>query len=440
MMEDFIDYSAIAMLAGLLVCIFFNGFLSMAETAIMEAHKTPLEKLADDGNIDAADVLDILEDPEHLLSVVQIGITFTGILIGVIAGALIAPSVAPLLDGFMPHPTASSLVISIVVISYITLILGEFLPKKIAMQAPEQILMRGHHSLRRIESIMHPVLAFLSGSANIVLSSIGINPDFEDTVTEDEVKDLIEQGTEDGTFEKEEQHMVDRIFHMSDQNAYSLMTPRTQMIWLDLDDSLQHNLDIIKENPSQVFAAARGSLDNFSGVIYAKELLDAMLSDKPAALEPYIQKPLFVPRSMETFRVLQKFRSKGMHEAVVVDEYGGVIGFITLSDIMEEIIGDDSVNGDESEAPQITPRSDDSWYVDGLLSIDEFKKYFDIDDELPDEEDAHYQTMGGFLTAFFGYIPKAGEKRRWGDYMFEVADMDRARIDKIMVTFKPLRK
>ncbi|WP_337471852.1 hemolysin family protein, partial [Mitsuokella jalaludinii] len=269
-------------------------------------------------------------------------------------------------------------------------------------------------------------------SASGVLLLLGINPNIEDTVTEDEVKDLIEQGTEDGTFEKSEQAMVDRIFHMSDQTAYSLMTPRTQMLWLDLTDSLRHNLRIIREHPQNVFPVGRENLDDFCGVLYAKDLLNASLERKSLDLAQYIRKPMFVPRSMETFRVLAKFRDTGIHEAMVLDEYGGVIGFITMNDILQEIIGD-SMSNVEPDPIQFTPRDEHSWYVDGLCSIDDFKERFDIA-ELPDEDHDHYQTMGGFLTSYFGYIPKVAEKCEWNGFTFEVVDMDRARIDKILVT------
>ena len=179
--------------------------------------------------------------------------------------------------------------------------------------------MKYHGIVARLTRLARPFIRFLSGSAGGVLLLLGINPHVEDTVTEDEVKDLIEQGTEDGTFEKSEQAMVDRIFHMSDQTAYSLMTPRTQMLWLDLTDSLRHNLRIIREHPQNVFPVGRENLDDFCGVLYAKDLLNASLERKSLDLAQYIRKPMFVPRSMETFRVLAKFRDTGIHEAMVLD-------------------------------------------------------------------------------------------------------------------------
>ena len=411
-----------------------SSFFALAETAITESHKSRLEKLADDGDKNAVAALTILEMPENVLSVVQIGITLTSILLGIVIGSAIAPLLEEIL-WFLPYAHTIAFVLSTIAISYFTLLMGEFLPKKIAWQNPEKYLRRFHRWLHVLEYITRPAVSFLSNSANFLLLLVGINPHVTDTVTEDEVKDLIEQGTEEGTFEKAEQTMVDNIFHMSDQTAYALMTPRTQMFWIDLEDSIEHNLRLIKENPETIIPVGRDSLDDFCGILHAKDLLDACLEKRPIELSPFIRQPLFVPRSMETFRVLEKFRETGVHAAVVLDEYGGVIGFLTLTDIMNEIIGT-SFDADEIDAPQMIPRGKDAWYMDGLFSIDDFKEKFDIDVPLPDEDKAHFQTMGGFLTSYFGYIPKETEVCQWNDFTFEIVDMDRARIDKILVTHR----
>ena len=411
-----------------------SSFFALAETAITESHKSRLEKLADDGDKNAVAALTILEMPENVLSVVQIGITLTSILLGIVIGSAIAPLLEEILR-FLPYAHTIAFVLSTIAISYFTLLMGEFLPKKIAWQNPEKYLQRFHRWLHVLEYITRPAVSFLSNSANFLLLLAGINPHVTDTVTEDEVKDLIEQGTEEGTFEKAEQTMVDNIFHMSDQTAYALMTPRTQMFWIDLEDSIEHNLRLIKENPETIIPVGRDSLDDFCGILHAKDLLDACLEKRPIELSPFIRQPLFVPRSMETFRVLEKFRETGVHAAVVLDEYGGVIGFLTLTDIMNEIIGT-SFDADEIDAPQMIPRGKDAWYMDGLFSIDDFKEKFDIDVPLPDEDKAHFQTMGGFLTSYFGYIPKETEVCQWNDFTFEIVDMDRARIDKILVTHR----
>ena len=314
----------------------------------------------------------------------------------------------------------------------LTLTLRGYLPKASDGEDEDSHLLP--RAVKWLSTLSAPWLIFTTGLAKLLLLLSGHTPQNQESVTEDEVKDLIEQGTEEGTFEKTEQAMVDNIFHMSDQTIYALMTPRPQMLWLDLADPLKHNLRLIRETAQTVFPVGRDSLDDFCGVLYAKELLDASLARKPLDLAQYIHKPIFVPRSMETFRVLEKMKDSDIHEAMVLDEYGGVVGFVTLTDILEEIIGDTIAAG-EPDLPQLTIRDDHSWLVDGLYSIDDFKERFDIE-ELPDEDHDHYQTMGGFLTSYFGYIPKVGEKKDWQHFTFEVLNMDRARVDKILITEK----
>ena len=425
------DSTEIGLLCVLLIgCVLLSAFFTQIETALIESRKSRMEHFAEGGDPHAQKLLRFLDEPETLIAASQVGIAFTSILLGAIAGVKIAPVLSRAFPA-LPHPELISLTASIVIFTYISLLFGEFLPKKLSVQDPEAILLRHTRALSAMEIIARPFVAFLSSSANAVMLLLGVNPHIDDAVTEDEVKDLIEQGTENGIFEKTEQDMVDRIFHMSDQTAYSLMTPRLQMNWLDVNDPTEYNLRRIKKSADTVFPVGDGNLDNFLGVIYAKDLLNAAIDKRNIKLSSFIKEPLFIPRAMETFRVLEKFRESSVHEAVVLDEYGGVIGFITLGDIAEEIIGDIE-RQDEPENPQITPRSENSWYIDGLCGIDDFKEKFDLD-ELPNEIKDHYQTMGGFLTSYFGYIPKVGEKCTWNDFTFEILRLDRARIAKLMV-------
>lgn len=425
------DSTEIGLLCLLLIgCIFFSAFFTQIETALVESRKSRIEHFAEGGDLRAKKLLRFLDEPEPLIAASQLGISFTSILLGAAAGFKVAPALSRLFPD-LPHPEMISLAAAIVIFTYFSLLFGEFLPKIITVQDPESILLSRTRALSAMEIVARPFVGFLSTSANAVMLLFGVNPHIDDAVTEDEVKDLIEQGTEDGIFEKTEQDMVDRIFHMSDQTAYSLMTPRLTMRWLDINDPTEYNLRQIQESTDTVFPVGDGNLDNFLGVIYAKDLLNATIDKKPIQLSSYIKEPLFVPRAMETFRVLEKFRESSVHEAAVLDEYGGIIGFITLGDIAEEIIGDIE-RRDEPENPQITARSENSWYIDGLCSIDDFKEKFDID-ELPNEIKDHYQTMGGFMTSNFGYIPKVGEKFIWNDFTFEILRLDRARVAKLMV-------
>ncbi|WP_199883707.1 hemolysin family protein [Anaerosinus massiliensis] len=420
------------------ILIIINGLLVMTEMSVIESRKNKLEKLADTGNTGAKFALNIIEEPTRVLSSTQIGITLIGILIGTLAGEKLAPALGSYFEKIpyaAPYADITALLLIVAVITYITLVIGELIPKKIATYNPEPILSKLAKPLRYLEKITQPLVSFLSFSTNFTLSLIGINSKKETTITEDEIRTLIEQGTEEGTFEKTEQDMVDKIFRLSDQKASALMTPRTQMIWLDLEESLEQNLTIINENPDTTFPVAKDSLDEFVGILHTKDLLKRSLAGESINLEKCIHTPMFIPKSMPSFKVLENFQETGTHEAIVLDEFGGVVGFITMKDIVSEVLGDISANQDP-EPIQIIKRDETSWLIDGLLPIDEFKDHFDLD-ELPDEDRDQYQTMGGFITSYLDYIPVASEHFIWNGFKFEVVDMDRVRVDKILVTKLP---
>ena len=414
----------------LIICLAANAYFAQVETALTASHRGRLERLADDGDKDAAQALVLLEHASPPLAMAQAGITCTSLLMGLGIGLLVAPTFGKFLAKLLPgmEVFAAALVLSLLLMTALTLLFGDFLPKQIALQDPESILMRSHRTIRLLTRLTAlPSTALVSVSRGLLLL-VGVNPESRASATEDAVKDLMEQGTEDGTFEKAEQDMVDRIFHMSDQTASALMTPRTQIAWIDLAEPKREQLRVIRRSPHDVFPVAYENLDDFRGVVYAKELLDAALDGAEINLENYIRKPLFVPRTMEGLRVLEKFRTGAIHEAVVLDEYGGVVGFITMDDIMEEIIG--SANGDAPTGTRTGAEETEGWGFDGLFPIDEFKEEFDID-ELPDEDHDHFHTLGGFVTAQIGRIPKVGETCTWDDYTFEVLRMDRARVAQI---------
>ena len=417
----------------LVICLSANAYFARIEAALTASHRGRLERLADDGDKDAAHALVLLEHHTPPLAMAQAGVTCTSLLTGLGIGLLVAPTFGRFLAKLLPgmEVFAAALVLSILVMTALTLLFGDFLPKQLALQDPEGILMRSHRGIRLLTRLTAlPIAALVSASRGLLLL-VGINPENRASATEDAVKDLMEQGTEDGTFEKAEQDMVDRIFHMSDQTASALMTPRTQIAWIDLAETRSEQLRIIRAAAHEVFPVAYENLDDFRGVVYAKELLDAVLDGAELNLADYIRKPLFVPRTMEGLRVLEKFRTGAIHEAVVLDEYGGVVGFITMGDIMEEIIGsadDDAPTGTRTGAEETA-----SWVFDGLFPIDEFKEEFGID-ELPDEDHDHFHTLGGFVTAQIGRIPKVGETCVWDAYTFEVLRMDRARVAQIRMT------
>ena len=425
--------SDLATLILLIVCLTANAYFAQAETALTASHRGRLERLADDGDADAAQALSLLEHAAKPIAMAQAGVTCMSLLTGLGIGLLVAPTFGRFLAKLLPgmEVFGAALVLSILVMTALTLLFGDFLPKQIALQDPEAILLRSHRSIRLLTQLTALPSAELVSVSQGLLLLFGINPEGRASATEDAVKDLMEQGTEDGTFEKAEQDMVDRIFHMSDQTASALMTPRTQIAWIDLAEPQAEQLRVIRRTPHNVFPVAYENLDDFRGVVYAKELLDAVLGGTDLDLAAYIREPLFVPRTMEGLRVLEKFRSGDIHEAVVLDEYGGVVGFITMDDIMQEIIG--SADDDAPASARMGAEEEQNWVFDGLYPIDEFKEEFGID-ELPDEDHDHFQTLGGFVTAQIGRIPKAGEICTWNGFTFEILRMDRARVAQIRMT------
>jgi len=395
-------------------------------TAIVESRQGKLEKLAQDEKI-LKTAENILDRSEDALAAAKIGLTVTAIF----SGVFIVPLSNVIYDriNFFAQALPISIVFSILLIMLLMILFGRFLPARVVRQTPEEFLLSHRKSFLATMRLASPAVKFFSSIAAGVMALFGMNAEKSDAVTEDEVKDLLEQGTEDGTFEESEREMVDKIFYLSDQTAYALMTPRIHMTWLDLSDGLEQNLKIVREHNQNIFPVGEGSLDNCRGVIYAKDLLDATLDAEKLDLTALIKKPVFVPRTMETFRIVEKFKSGGDQAAIVNDEYGGVIGFITLDDIAKKIVG---LNTEQPEERQLVQK-DNSWIVDGLFDVDDFKRQFNFE-TLPDEDSDHYQTMGGFLTSLFGYIPKVGETKDWNSLRFEVLNMDRARIAKILIT------
>lgn len=422
--------SLILPLAVVIIFALASGYFSLLETALSESLHGRIEKLANEGNSDAQAALQILESPATPLLITKIGATVTGILSGFCAIPLSEFILRRI--NFFEQAQIISVAAAVAVVIFFMVVFGEILPVRAAQQSPEKTLLEHLKSFNLIVKIFSPPINLLSKITEGVMMIFGMNAETSDIVTEDEVKDLIEQGTEDGTFEQSERAMVDKIFQLSDLNAYALMTPRTQIIWIDISDDIEQNLKIIRSHNQNIFPVGDGSLDECKGVIYAKDLLDAVLDKKSEKinLSAIIKKPIFVPRTMETFRLVEKFKASGDSVAIVNDEYGGVVGFITLDDIAQEIVG-----LEEPEEPQFSLKKDNNWLVDGLYNIDDFKRRFNFE-TLPDEERDHFHTMGGFLTSLFGYIPKVGEFREWNNFKFRVEKMDGARIDKIFVTRK----
>jgi putative hemolysin len=420
----------------LFLFIFINAFFSLAEKSVIASKKCNLEKMTDEPTDSMRESLAIVENPLDTLTALQIGMTSTGLVNGIIAGIYLSPAIEGSLPLFEGYAVPLSFALSFFSVLYLTLVLGKLVPRNLALTSPEKILCRMSAFLTLLTKIFRLPSAFLASSADAFLKFFGFSAPHESQVTEDDIMELIEQGTEDGTFEKTEQDMVDNIFHLSDQKAYALMTPRTQLVWIDIEDSLETNLKIIRENPETVFPVAKDNLDEFVGMLYTKDLIGMLLDKTPIDLEKCIHTPVFIPKSMHSFKVLEQFRESGIHEAMVLDEFGGVVGMITMRDIINEVVGDAPLIDEEVPAINILRRDEHTWLVDGLVAIDDFKEHFHIS-EMPEENRDHYQTLGGFITSYLTYIPNIAENFTWDRFKFEIISMDRARVDKILITELP---
>jgi putative hemolysin len=419
----------------LLLLIMVNGIFAMSEIAIVSARKTRLQQWAEAGDATARAALELANTPNQFLSTIQIGVTLIGILVGAFGGATIARELASGLEqipALAPYSRPLSLGIVVLLTTYLSLIVGELVPKRVALNNPERIAAVVARPMRALSRIAYPVVHLLGLSTELVLRLLGMKPSTEPPVTEEEIRALIEQGTQAGMFEAVEQEMVDRVFRLGDRRVSAVMTPRTEIVWLDLDDPPEEIRRTITGSVHSRFLVAQGGLDNVLGVVHAKDLLTQCLGEQPMDLTTTLQQPVYVPESMPALKVLELFKQSRSHIALAVDEYGGIQGLVTPNDILEAIVGDLPVAGEVAE-PLAIQREDGSWLLDGMLPVDEFKAIFDVG-PLPGEEQAVYHTLAGFVILQLGRIPRAGDHFEWEGLKLEVVDMDGNRVDKVMVT------
>ena len=420
----------------LFVLILINGMFSMAEMAVVSSRRARLQASLEDGDQRAKTVLDLLDNPNDFFSTIQIAIT----LIGVITGAVGAQTFShylvdvlvkvPFLKG-IAQPLSVLLISSL--ITYFSLVIGELIPKRIATNNPEKIAMTMCGPIRVLSKIFLPVVRILSFSTETGLKIIGIKEVEESAVSEDEIKVMIEQGKQDGVFEENEQDIVESVFRLSDQTVDALMTPRTELDWIDLEAPVEESLKEIADSTYHYFPLVRGNPDNVVGVISSKALLDAYIRGSDIDLEKIAEPPLFVPESKPALSLLDDLKASESNFAVVLDEYGGFSGMITPYDLLNELVGDVTNIGEEpNDEEEVLVRDDGSWSFDGMIDIEEFKETIGVK-ELPDEARIGYQTLAGFILSQTGSIPAAGYSFDWTDFHFEIVDMDGLRIDRVFV-------
>ena len=411
--------------------ILLSGFFVMSETAVITSRRARLQNQANEGDKKAAAALKLAENINRFLPTVQIGITLIGILTGAVGGAALADPLGVQLEkipALVPYARSIALVVVVVLITYFTILLGELVPKRLALQSPERIASGVAGIMKFIAILFSPVAWILVKSTDIILHLFRVTHTDEPSVTEEELLVQLEQGTQAGIFEEAEQDMVEGVFSLSDQRINALMTPRNEIIWLDVTDTAAEIRKKISESPFSRFPVASEGLDNVLGVVKAKNVLLADVK-KGRDLEALVRPPIYVPETALGSRALEMFRESKRELMLVVDEFGVVQGLVTLADILEEIVGE------FEGGPQATQRQDGSWLLDGMLSNDDFKELFNLR-RLPAEEE--YETLGGFVMMHLGRIPQPADKFEWSGMHFEVMDMDGHRVDKVLVTALPL--
>lgn len=418
----------------ILLLIIINGVFVLSEIALVSSRKARLQQRASEGDEGARKALELASSPNRFLSTSQIGVTFVSIMAGAFGGATIAGEVEARLreiPPLAPYSHIAGIIIVVIGISYFSLVVGELVPKRLGMSRPEKVASIIASPMNTASRLLSPVVRILSISTDLVLKVAGVKPVEEPPVTEEEIKILIDEGTRAGVFEEVEQDIVERVFRLSDRRASSLMIPRADVTWLDIDDTPEEIRRKVDQSDYPLFPVGRGSLDDILGVVRPRDMLSCSLKDQQVDLKSSLIPPQFIPESMAALKILELFKQSGVHVALVVDEYGGVQGLVTLKDILEAIVGDIPYIGRPTE-PQAVKRDDGSWLVDGMLSTDEFKELFQVK-RLPGEETGYYQTIGGFVMMHLGRIPSTGDRFVWDDLRFEVVDMDENRIDKMII-------
>ena len=413
--------------------IILNGVFALAEIAVVSSRKARLQQHVNEGKRGSRIALQLADSPNLFISTTQIGMTLIGVLAGAFGGATIADALAAQLENIPAVALyAHSLALGIVVvtITVFTLLLWELVPKRLALHDPERIAAIVAGPMLLVSRIFSPIVLLMSGTTDLILSFMGVKPNENPPVTEEELHVLLDQGTLAGVFEESEQDMVQGVFSLSDRRINSLMTQRPEIVWLDVGDSLESIRATIADSPYSRFPVCHDELDNVLGVIKTRDLLLSQLSGEELNLKAHLLPVSYLPETALASRALEMFKQAKPELMLVIDEFGGVQGLLTITDILEEIVGDIELG-----EPQATQRQDGSWLLDGMLSVEDFKEIFNLR-YLPNEEE--YETLGGFTMMHLGRIPQAADHFDWSGLTFEVVDMDGKRVDKVLVKAKPL--
>lgn len=423
----------------ILVLILLNGVFAMSELALVSAKRMRLERRAEQGSRGARTAIALADNPSHFLSTVQAGITLIGIFTGAFGEASLVSRLTPQIAAIgplAPYAYEIAMFIVVVAITFASIILGELVPKRIAMRYPEAMATLIAPPLNLLAVIMSPFVKTLSLTTEAIVRLIGIREARQDAPTEEDIAGMFKEGTAAGLFEKTEYDIVSRALRLDDRHLKALMTPRVDLVMIDLDAGRRETLELICRHNYSRFPVYRGDRAQILGYVKARDLLAQSVSRgslEAIDIAQAVSEVLFVPETVGAMVLLELFKKHRAELALVVDEYGDIQGMVTLSDVMSALVGDVTVI-DEEHDPDAVQRPDGSWLLDGGIDLDRFRDLMNTEVHFPDEEAGAYHTLAGFVLYQFGYIPKTSESFDWGDYRLEVVDMDGNRIDRVLVT------
>jgi putative hemolysin len=415
----------------LFALILLNGVFAMSEIALVTARRARLQALVEQGDAGAAAALALNDEPTRFLSTIQVGITSVGILSGIVGEAAFAAPLADWLIGLGAETKAARLgatALVVVVVTYFSVVLGELVPKRLGQISAEAIARRVARPIGWLALAAKPFVRLLSGSTDVLLQMMGARTGAA-AVTEEEIHALIQEGSETGVIDEQERAMVRNVFRLDDRQIASLMTPRSEIVYLDLEDSLADNLKRVLEIEHSRFPVCRGGLRDVIGVASARRLLQQAIRGEVVNLERAAEPPVYVPESLTGMELLENFRSSSGHMALVVDEYGEIQGVVTSQDLFEAIAGE--FKPQRTEDAWALQRADGSWLLDGLIPIPELKDRLDFG-AAPEEELGRYNTLAGMVMLLLGRVPATGDIVEWHGWRFEIVDMDKHRIDKVL--------
>ena len=413
---------------------FWNAVFAMYEIAMVSARKGRLEQRVAEGKKGAGYALEMLKDPNQI-SFRDSNHDHNDALAGAIGGAAIAGPFAVILKQIKwlaPVADTLALLIVVILITYFSIVLGELIPKRIAVSKPENVVTKLSPLIYGLTRLFRPLTRLLSGSTNLGIRVLRIDLTTEPSITEEDVKGFIEEGRQTGVFDQAEQEMVDGVFRLSERRIDALMTPHTELDWINLEDEREEILHDIKASPYSRMPVAEGDLDRTIGMLHVKDLVGVDIYAPDFDVKNHLREALFLPGNMQAVKAFDTFREKAVHQALVMDEFGGVLGLVSLYDVLESIVGAIPLNEFDLDQ-EVVLRPDGSWSFDGLLPIDVLKDLLKVE-AFPEEDTADFQTLSGFIMNQLGRIPKVGQSFIWEQFSFEVLDMDGFRVDRVLVT------